>query len=57
MTTRIHIESTVRSFYAARVKGDLEATMKDLAEDVVFELNGRGTACRHSVKRPRGKLP
>jgi ketosteroid isomerase-like protein len=43
MTTRSHIETAIRSLYAARVKGDLEGTLRDLAEDFVFRFNGRGT--------------
>jgi ketosteroid isomerase-like protein len=43
MTSRGHIENTIRSLYAARVKGDLEGTLRDLAEDAVFRFNGRGT--------------
>ena len=43
MTSRAHMEQAVRSLYAARVRGDLDGTMKDLAEDAVFSLNGRGT--------------
>ena len=42
MTSRGQIESTLRSLYVARVKGDLDGTVKDLAEDVVFGINGRG---------------
>jgi ketosteroid isomerase-like protein len=37
------MEQTVRSLYAARVRGDLDGTVKDLADDVVFSLNGKGT--------------
>ena len=43
MTSRAHMEQAVRSLYAARVRGDIEGTLKDLAEDAVFSLNGRGT--------------
>jgi ketosteroid isomerase-like protein len=43
MTSRAHKEQVIRSLYAARVQGDLDGTMKDLAEDAVFSLNGRGT--------------
>jgi len=43
MTSRAHLEQAIRSLYAARIKGDLDGTMKDLAEDAVFALNGRGT--------------
>src|SRR5262249_44692257 len=38
-----HMEQTIRSVYAARVRGDLDGTVKDFAEDAVFSLNGRGT--------------
>jgi ketosteroid isomerase-like protein len=37
------MEQTVRSLYAARVRGDLDGTVRDLADDAVFSLNGRGT--------------
>lgn len=43
MTARAHMEKTIRSLYAARIGGDLDGTMKDLAEDAVFSFNGRGT--------------
>ena len=43
MTNRAHMEQTVRALYAARVRGDLDGTVRDLAEDAVFSLNGRGT--------------
>jgi ketosteroid isomerase-like protein len=43
MTGRAHMEQAIRSLYAARIRGDLDGTMKDLADDAVFSLNGRGT--------------
>lgn len=43
MTSRSHIESTIRSLYAARVKGDLEGTLKDLAEDAVLRESMAGS--------------
>ena len=43
MTSRAHIEETVRSLYAARCRGDLEGVMKGIADDAVFMFNGRGT--------------
>ena len=43
MTSRSHIEQSLRSLYAARVRGDLNETLKDIADDAVFSLNGRGT--------------
>lgn len=42
MTSREHIESTLRALYVARVKGDLEGTVRDLSEDVVFGINASG---------------
>lgn len=43
MTSRTDIEQTLRSLYAARLRGDLDGTLKDVAEDAVFSLNARGT--------------
>lgn len=43
MTSRAHIEDTIRSLYAARCCGDLDGVMKGIADDAVFALNGRGT--------------
>ncbi len=55
MTNRSEIEQTVRAFYAARVNDDVDATVKHLAEDVVFELNGRGTGVPALSEVARGK--
>ena len=41
MTSRSQIENAIRSLYAARVKGDLDGTLKDLAEDAAFRIHGR----------------
>jgi len=43
MASRAQMEQAVRSLYAARQRGDLDGTLKDLAEDAVFAVNGRGT--------------
>ena len=43
MANREHMEQSLRSLYAARLRGDVDGTVKDLAEDAVFSLNGRGT--------------
>lgn len=43
MTSREQMANTIRSLYAARVRGDLDAVMKDIAKDATFGLNGRGT--------------
>lgn len=41
MTSRDQIEAVLRSLYAARLKEDLEGTLKDLSDDAVFRINGR----------------
>ncbi len=43
MTSRTQIEETIRSLYVARVRGDLDGTLKDMADDAVFALHARGT--------------
>jgi ketosteroid isomerase-like protein len=43
MTTRSEIEDTIKSAYAARVRGDVDGVMSAFAPDAVFEFNGRGT--------------
>jgi ketosteroid isomerase-like protein len=55
MTSRAQIEDTVRSLYAARVRGDLEGVMRGIADDAVFGLNGRGTGQPALAKVSRGK--
>lgn len=42
-TKRAVIEDVLRSTYAGRVRGDVEATLAGFADDVIFEFNGRGT--------------
>jgi ketosteroid isomerase-like protein len=55
MTSRSHIEAAVRSLWEARLRGDLEGTLKDAAENVVFGLNARGTGHESLSERARGK--
>jgi ketosteroid isomerase-like protein len=43
MTSRNEIEETIRSAYAARIRGDLEGVLACFAKDAVFEINGRGS--------------
>jgi ketosteroid isomerase-like protein len=43
MTDRSTIEDSIRSAYAARIRGDLDGVMAVFAPDAVFEFNGRGT--------------
>lgn len=43
MTDRMHIETKVKALWDARLKEDVEGTLKDVAEDAVFEINARGT--------------
>jgi ketosteroid isomerase-like protein len=55
MTSRSHIEAAVGSLWEARLRGDLEGTLKDAAENVVFGLNARGTGQESLSERARGK--
>jgi ketosteroid isomerase-like protein len=55
MTSRSHIETAVGSLWEARLRGDLEGTLKDAAENVVFGLNARGTGQESLSERARGK--
>jgi ketosteroid isomerase-like protein len=43
MTSRAQIEESIRSLYIARVKGDLDGTLKDMADDATFGIHARGT--------------
>ena len=43
MTSRVQIEETIRLLYIARVKGDLDGTLRDIADDAVSGLHARGT--------------
>ena len=40
MTDRATIESILKDAYAARVRGDVEGTVRDFADDAVFALAG-----------------
>src|SRR5271167_4193945 len=55
MTSRSRIEAAVRSLWEARLRGDLEGTLKDAAENIVFGLNARGTGQESLSERARGK--
>ena len=55
MTSRTQIEDTVRALSAARVQGDLEGTLKGVAEHAAFSLNGRGTGQKSLSERSTGK--
>src|SRR5688572_23702446 len=43
MSDRNHMEQTLTKLWQARLAGDVEGTIGDLAEDAVFSINGRGT--------------
>lgn len=43
MTDRDQIETKIRALWAARLKEDVAGTLKDVADDAVFEINARGT--------------
>ena len=55
MTSREHITNTVRSLYVARLRGDLDAMMKDMSKDAVFGLNARGTGVPALISSSRGE--
>jgi ketosteroid isomerase-like protein len=55
MTDKRFIEETLISTYAARVRGDVDATMAAFADDVVYEFNGRGTGHPSFSAPLRGK--
>ena len=55
MTSRAQIEDTIRSLWAARVRGDLEGTLKDVAENAAFSVNARGTGEASLSGRTTGK--
>jgi ketosteroid isomerase-like protein len=55
MTSRSHIEAAVGSLWESRLRGDLEATLKDAAENIVFRLNARGTGQESLSERAQGK--
>jgi len=55
MTSRNQIEDTLRTLWAARLQGDLEGTLKGVAEDAAFSLNARGTGEKSLSERSTGK--
>jgi ketosteroid isomerase-like protein len=55
MTSKSAIEETLRSTYAARVRGDVEGTLAAFADDTVFEINGRGTGMPALASPVQGK--
>lgn len=44
MTERAQIEAMLRDAYAARLRGDLEGTLRPFADDAVFQLAGAAEA-------------
>ena len=55
MTSRGQIEDMIRALWAARLRGDLEGTLKDVAEDGAFSLNARGVGEKSMSEPARGK--
>lgn len=43
MASRNQIETKLMALWDARVKEDMAGTLKDIADDAVFEINARGT--------------
>lgn len=55
MTTRTHIEQTIRALWNARLRNDLDAMMKLVADDAVYAMNARGTGVQALVNPTAGK--
>jgi len=53
MTSRSHIEQTIRALWVARLKEDVDQTLKDFAEDGIFGLNAQGLDA--SLETVKGK--
>jgi len=56
MTDREEIKTKVEALWDARLKEDIEGTLKNVADDAVFEVNARGTGvpvfCAPIVGKP-----
>lgn len=55
MTNRAHIEQAVRALWSARLRNDLDAMMKLVADDAVYAMNARGTGVQALVNPTTGK--
>jgi ketosteroid isomerase-like protein len=56
MTDRDQIETKIKALWNARLKEDIDGTLRDIADDAVFEINARGTGvpglCAPVVGKP-----
>jgi ketosteroid isomerase-like protein len=50
------INAVLDSLYAARVRGDLDGTMRDISDDGVFALNGQEVAGHANIKAAVSEL-
>jgi ketosteroid isomerase-like protein len=55
MTSVALFKDSLMSTYEARARDDLEGTLAAFADDVVFEINGRGTGVPSLASPIRGK--
>ena len=55
MTSKLSIQETLMSTYAARVRGDLDGTLAAFTDDTIFEFNGRGTGVQSLSEPVHGK--
>ena len=55
MTDRTHIEQSVRAFWKARLRDDLDAMMNLVADNAVYEMNARGTGVPDLEHPTKGK--
>ena len=55
MTDANTIREAIRSTYKARVRGDLEGTVANFADDAVFDFNGQGVGLPNMGTAVRGK--
>jgi ketosteroid isomerase-like protein len=55
MTNAADMKKTVRALYKARCAGDLEGTLKDIADDGVFKMNARGIPVQGAGEAVIGK--
>jgi ketosteroid isomerase-like protein len=49
------MENAIRSLYAARLRGDLDKVMVDIADDATFGVNARGTGVPALATTSKGK--
>ena len=51
MTSRAQIEQVIDALYAARVQGNVDETIKNVAEDATMLINAKGVGLEGSAPR------